>query len=575
MFWSKILTGLFWSVDFGAWGSGEFWGLGQYVMSGASIFEYPWQILVLGLLMGILSITAVLISQLMSFRYSVPFILAVVFLGNLPGLGICLVVSCVAVACRPLRFRSRVTSIALCTAPQLVYWGYFGGVRELEPLKFGFSFTPWICAWLVGLGIAAGVLGIGHFTRYKPGLVWIVTALVLAGAFVVFEVNVGFDELDYQLYVAKNNPEQVSKFYDQSITESLDNTIKNKKMEKYFTSFFYPAEPILLRAELKSEIQNRLSYDRWPSWFLVSEELKYQEQRHRLNVQYDLFINTRDKSPRMPIALYYKGLLSEYSPDINLFGQEEVLHFYSDYPFERSREIWYRLYSEFGDSPESLEARWRIAKRWSGQGRFERADALLEEAQAKVVEELKLLEEEQPQPETLFSPFRPPAKTVMTQFKLAELYRKLNQLRSLIGEENKGDKEVSAERLAKFVMLNPHASSYGRELDELAGQMERTDRLYDNVLLEKTKLIADEQLRAESLSGLHKDFKDTDGGMHALYELGLLKISQWRQQDDSSPEQKKKYLADARATLESFTKLYPDSFCAEQVKKNLNDLPAN
>jgi len=58
-----------------------------------------------------------------------------------------------------------------------------------------------------------------------------------------------------------------------------------------------------------------------------------------------------------------------------------------------------------------------------------------------------------------------------------------------------------------------------------------------------------------------------------LYELGLLKIGLYQGQSNS--EQKKKYLADARATLESFLNLYPNSFCTEQVKKNLDGLPSN
>lgn len=61
--------------------------------------------------------------------------------------------------------------------------------------------------------------------------------------------------------------------------------------------------------------------------------------------------------------------------------------------------------------------------------------------------------------------------------------------------------------------------------------------------------------------------------MQSLYELGLLKIHFWRQQDESNPEKKKQLLADARATLTSFLSLYPESFCADQVKKNLADLP--
>jgi len=573
-FWSKIATNSFWSFDIQTAIKPASWHLGQMTTTGVSIFEYPWQIVVLGLLMGILSIVPVLISQLMSFSYSFVFILSVFFLANLPGFSICLLVSCIAAACRPLRFRSRFVAIALCTAPQLLYWGYFGGVRGVEPLKWGFSFAPWICAWLDGLTIAGFVLGIGHFTRYRPALVWIFTSITLVLAVVVFEVTIGFDELDYQLYVTKNNPEHVSEFHDRSITEALDETTRDPDIKKYLEGFFYPADPIALRAELKREIQIKLSYDLWPSWFIVPQELEYQAKRQWLNRQYDLFISERPNSSRMPIALYCKALLSEYSPDINVLGQKELLHFYSDYPYERSREIWYRLYSKFGESPESIEARWRIAKHWAGQGKFKQAEELLGQAETMLAaERSKLLEKEQTSEELLFGLFRLPADSVMTVPKLNELQRRLGQFRTLIGSENRTDEVGATKRLAEFVMLNPHASDYSQRLDELLGQIEDKDRLRDNILLAQTNLVADEQLRAEKLSELHEEFGKSDGGMSALYELGLLKIG--RYQGQSNSEQKKKYLADARATLASFLTLYPNSFCAEQVKKNLDGLPTN
>ena len=573
-FWSKIATGSFWSFDIQTATRPESWHLGQTITTGVSIFEYPWQIVVLGLLMGILSIVPVLISQLMSFSYSFVFILAVFFLANLPGFAVCLLVSCIAVACRPLRFRSRFVAIVLCTAPQLLYWGYFGGVRGVEPIRWGFSFAPWIFAWLDALTIAAFVLGIGHYTRYRPGLVWIFTSITLVLAIVVFEVTIGFDELDYQLYVAKNNPELVSEFNDHSITEALDKTTRDPVIKKYLEGFFYPADPIALRAELKKEIRIKLSYDRWPSWFIKPQELEYQAKRQWLFEQYDLFISERFNSRRMPIALYCKALLSEYSPDINMLGQKEVLHFCSDYPYEGSREIWYRLYSEFGESPESLEARWRIAKHWAGQGKFELAEELLSQAETMLAaERSKLLEKEQTSDESLFGLFRLPADSVMTVPKLNELQRRLDQLQTLIGPENRTDEAGSIERLAEFAMLNPNAWDYSQRLDGLLKQIEEKDRLRDNILLAQANFVADEQLRAEKLSELHKEFGKTDGGMLALYELGLLKIGLYQGQSNS--EQKKKYLADARATLESFLNLYPASFCAEQVKKNLDVLPAN
>jgi hypothetical protein len=502
--------------------------------------------------------------------------LEVFSLANLPGFAICLLISCIAAACRPLRFRSRFIAIALCTAPQLLCWGVFGGARGVEPIEWGFSFAPWVCAWLDALVIAGFVLGIGHFTRYRPGLTWIFTSLTLVIAVVVFEVAIGFDELDYQLYVAKNNPEQVSIFHDHSITEALDATTRDPATKKYLEESFYPADQIARRAELKREIQEQLRYDFWPGWFIVPEELKYREKKEWLLEQYDLFISQRPNSRRMPIALYYKALLNEYSPDTNMLGQKEVLHFYSDYPHEKTRQTWWELYRDFGSSAEALEARWRIAMHRAGQQMFEEAERLLAETQTMLAtEKSKRIEAEQKPSGKLFGLFRRPADSVMTVPNLNELRRRLCQSQVLVSSENRITEPDSIERLAKFVMLNPHASDYAQQLNGLLEQTADGDPLRDNILLAQAKLIADEQLRAEKLSEIYKEYSKADGGGMALYELGLLKISFWRQQDESNAEQKKKYLEEARSTLTEFISSYPNHFCVGQVKNNLAGLPAN
>jgi len=289
--WSRIVSGLFWSFDFQAAISPATWRLDRFIMTGASIFEYPWQILVLGLLMGIIAVVPVLVSQLLSFRYSLIFILEVFFLANLPGFAFCLLVSCFAAACRPLRFRSRFIAIALCTAPQLLYWGFFGGAPGVEPTKWGFSFAPWLCGWLVGLAIAAVVLGIGHFTRYRPGLVWTSTTVVLLIVALVFETKIGFDELDYQFYVAENNLENIIEFHDHSLTEALDKTITDPAARSFLAAFSYPTEPIPLRQELKKVIAIRLSYDEWPTWLIVPDTFRYDDKRQWLSQQYGRFLD--------------------------------------------------------------------------------------------------------------------------------------------------------------------------------------------------------------------------------------------------------------------------------------------
>jgi hypothetical protein len=76
------VTGRFWAFDFASQGVPDFWELGRTTITGVSIFEYPWQIIVLGLLMGTLAVAPVLTAQLMSFGHSFIFVLAVFFLAN-------------------------------------------------------------------------------------------------------------------------------------------------------------------------------------------------------------------------------------------------------------------------------------------------------------------------------------------------------------------------------------------------------------------------------------------------------------------------------------------------------------
>ena len=576
LFWSRIVSGVFWSFNAQAVTDLTSWRLHQSITTGVGIFEYPWQIIVLGLLMGILAVVPVLISQLMSFRYSVLFILLVFFVANLPGFGICLLISCVAAACRPLRFRSRFIAIALCAVPQLLYWGWFGGARGVEAIEWGVSFTPWICAWLDALIIAGLVLGIGHFTRYRPGLTWVFSTLTLVIALIVFEKAIGFDELDYNLYVATKNPELVSEFHDQSISEALDATIQDPATQEYLEDYSYPPDPIARRAELKGEMQKSLdSHDLWPDWFKVPDSLKYQQKKVDLNTQYDQFAAKRPDSRRIPIVLYYKAMLAEYSPDTDLLGQKEVLHFYSDHPHDRARKTWWTLYRDFGSRPESLEARWRLARQYAGERAFGRAEELLAEARIMLAaEQTRQLEAERALSGGLFGVFRKPPDSAMTLRKLEDLQRRLDQLQLLISPENRTNDPGSIERLAKFVMLNPHADDYAQRLDGLLEQSEGQDKLRDNILLAQAKLIGDEQRRAEKLSELHKEHSNTDGGMLALYELGFLEISMGHRQDPANPQFRQRFLEQARVTLEKFVELYPNSFCIGQVKKNLDGLPA-
>ncbi len=275
----------------------------------------------------------------------------------------------------------------------------------------------------------------------------------------------------------------------------------------------------------------------------------------------------------MAVTLYYKALLSEYNPDIVLLKEKEVLHFYNDYPFDGSREIWYnRLYKEFSRSPESLEARWRIAWHWAKQGSFDLAQEMLRDTEKLLAQRIEASARETSETDSIFRLFHPPAESVMTRVKLDELLYRVDRLQILIGEENRSDGPAGAERLARFVGLDPHVTSYPRELSALLEQLGETDGLRDNVRLAQAKLTPDQHEREKKLTALHHDYQDSDAGVEALYELGLLKIRLYQAQSDV--DRKKTLLTDARDTLARFSELYADTPHADQVNRNLTSLPA-
>lgn len=575
-FWNRILIGGLISIVPADVIDPSLWSLGQFVTSPVSIYEYPYQILILGSLMGILAAAPVLIAQLYSFRYSFPLILAVMFIAKLYFFGLFVGVSCIAVACRPLRFRSRSISLALCMSPQVVYWAIWGGYTTADPIRWGFSYAPWIYAWLTGLVMGTVVLGVGHFTRYRPGLILTVSAVLLAATYGVFQKHIGFAELDYQLYVAGSNPEEVVEFHTNSLSNQIDEVIADDALRSYLIGIFYPTEPILLREKLKEEIQNLLVYNQWPQWFQkkMPERFRYQSRRRELVNRCREFMERRPQSKRMPIALYYTAWLNEYQPDVRYFGRTETLRFYHDYPFKDNILIWQELYDRFPQSPESLEARWRLARHDAAEGRFERAIQLCQVTQSMIQEQLGRLESDlQPDKESIWSAFYKPMYTAMTPLKLRDLDRRVRTLQRLIDRENQGVDEASRRRLAVFVGLNPYAMEYSTRLESLLREMGKDDPLRDNVLLARALLTPDARQRAAVLFELADTYQGTDAGIRARFEAAISLLDSWKDPQTDSP-QRVALLEDIRTALSGFIAEHPDSIYADSAKMLLETLPA-
>lgn len=584
VFWSKLLTGKLVCPEF----PGPIY-LEKLIFSPLSIFEYPAQIFVMGLLLGILIAVPILASQLMSFKYSLLFIVILIFIAGLPGLAAAVTFGAFLAAVRPLRFRSRIVAFVLCVSPTLIYFGIFGGSKNADSLKWAMSYAPWFDGFLSALALAGVVLLIGHFTRYRPSLLWTSSFIVLTITVFVFQDGINLSELDYQLYIAKNTPETIEEFQNISISEALDDVLKSPKRSSYFQPPFYPVETIALRGVLKKEIQNRLLLDRWPEWFVETGPTGYQGRKRQLLRQYDKFISpekqwwkpeivhttllkSRARIRRMPIALYYKAMLSELTPELNVLVEKEVLHFYDDYPQKENLPIWHRLFSEFPDSPESIEARWRRAVHLAGMEEFLHAQEMIDQGLEMI--ETRLEKSSKTSVAEAESIIREPAKTLITDYDLKRLKRKFQYLQSLISPENMGTDPNVRRLTAQFILLNPHDLSYKKQLDYLLDQTGPNNPLTDNIVLAQTLLISDVIQRAEQLGKVAKNFAATDGGIQAKFEQASVKLTIWKEQQLSDGE-KEKYLAEAQSGLKLFIKDYPNCYLAEMAQEKLSVLPSN
>ncbi len=577
LFWSKMLTGNLDSLQLQSVHDFNIWSLGYYATGPVNIFEYPWQILVLGLLMAILSFVPILISQLLSSRYCVLLILMAAFIAKLPGLALFLTVSCVAVACRPLRFRSRFISIVLCSSPLMIYWGIFGGTANIDPVKWGLSYTPWLTAWICGLAICGVVLGIGHYTRYKPGATSLVMAVAFAIAGFTFFDKISFAESDYQIYVVRNSPDESTEFHSRSITSVIDRAADNPLLNKDIFLTFSTSKKDdsekreVVRSRLLDELEAMANIV-WPLWFTEqadSDIYDFESKRNARIEELNYFISHHRKSKRMPIALYYKAMLREYLPNVKSLREKEILEFYNDHPRLEVFPDWVLLYRDYPESPESLEARWRIAINLCRKGDFETAVSLCREAIAKAEKFKNTLPTETDNDGAAFSL---PAWTVITERKLNDVYFHLRSLVEFLDNNDVQSDEGFKSRLAAFIGMNRYDPEYNKQLEHLLSISPDNDPLRDNIQLASILTISNPEERKKVLGEFITANKHNDSVIQASYELGLSTVQIWRQFPEESP-QRAALLNDARTILNNVIKNYPQSVYSIEAGKKLNALP--
>ncbi len=577
-----------------------------------SLFQYPSQILVVGMLMSLICTVPILTALLYNLWYSLPFLLVVLLIGSHPLLAVCLLVSCAAVSFDPLRFKSKFVAALLWLAPEVLYWTLFSGdYPDQDALRWAVLHAPWALAFFNCLLIYGLVIGIGHFLRYRPGVLIPLFGLLLAGTVTFFHFMIGMNERDFQDKVFRNSPQKVAAFQSKSILPLIEEEAV-KRLEK---------QPNLNFDTVKNEIRLdlRMAFKVGPNKNL--EVIAYHRARYWAisAVRSVLGENSKKTDKRIPDALYYLGLLHDLSVDLQALWNQDTLRFYHDRPVvnldvndawydlihnfetnrtaapsrstggiggdslpETSRHCWQTILSEYSEADVSIEARWRLAYIMATQPPhdasqtypFDRALELLDQAHRQCDDLLAI--RRQQQGETTFweqhlgEIIKRPEET-LSESDLMGLLQRIGALARLLHEENRTGHVSQEQRLAEFILLDPRQLLYEEKLKQLKETSKPPDPLMDNIELAQVLLLSDRDEKRSRLKDLAERYDQQDGGIEAMLELAKMLLEDRQRSEHLADRQE--LLADAQRYLQHIVSARPSSIIAQQALALLKSNP--
>ena len=586
-------------IQHGTWlqleGSYPAGGLIEQLLWPLNIFQFPSEIIVVALTMALLCAVPILTAQLYSLLPSIPFALVVLFLGHNPLLSLCLFVSCAVASFEPLRFKSKFVAALMCLIPEVAYWSFCGGDNpEQDVLRWIVLYAPWAMAGLACVAVFGIVLTIGHFLRYRPGVLMPVFAAVLAGTVFLFDRTIGMHERDFRANVYRYSPAHMSQFQARSIKPILEDQLDVQRERTRYLTDDTILEYLLDQWLREFGAAAAGSAQHWGSFSgnTLSPARRSANEFGKACFDaidhIDLFISQYPGGLREPDAIYYKALISDINVDYRALRDERVVQFYFDRPTvaTNSQQLWRALLERFPETSVSVEARWRLALMLAGSEPrtpapgdaetygFNEAQELLVEAKRRcsvLIQELQQRRRESDlEPGPLAAIFTSPPET-MSLAELRNLLLRIDRLASLIDKENRTGHPEQDRRLARFVRLDERRLDYKQQLTVLTLDSPKPDPLIDNIELAQAQLERDPDQRVVLLSELAQRYPDKDGGVGAMLALARVLLDQ-RHQTDRSVD-RRELLIRSREQLQRIITLRPESFWADAARELLRSNP--
>jgi len=508
-FWQYLATGRWINFSIEAYRHDLAKPLTEIFLKPLGIFTHPWMILVTGLLLALVIFVPVIVAVLYRLPFAAVFVAVVVVIGHAPVLALTLALGCMLAARTPMRsdmpFLAALLGLllpaTLCIAVSL----YVGaGAAVLQPIQRWLLCVPPLLAVVAATIASAVVLALAQATSFRPGVVWPVLAIMLAGPMLVFFTKIGAGELDYALIA--NDLAPGNTIFSASLRDEWSRANRGVGLDD---------DKLLARAK-------RLLRDR----------------TQKLAARCDAFLVRHGKSKHAASIAWLKAQCLCLQIDEQAFGKG-LVKYSARHTLEASTKAWQFLSDNYAASPQAALADWRLAELKIRQ--LAKPDATLSGAEKKrllnkadalllaAAQRLRSLGAE----DTYRRAYAPTgevfrrAHSVPSRQYYGRALLAVERLIWLIEQNGVLQDINAAEALAGYLNANPMRTDYYAQikklLDDPTRRFEKT-KMEDNLRLAYALATDNLYERADMLVLLAKELNDA--AIEANYELGQLVLQQ-------------------------------------------------
>ncbi len=482
--------------------------LSEMLLHPLSIFEYPWMILVTGLLISAVVFVPIMVAVLYRLSISALFILVVAVIAHAPLLAVFLAAGCILAGRTGLRRELPLVALLAGLAPVAVYFYFFTGGDEtpLLPLQ-GLSVNLILILTLITAVLAGAVVSLlARLTRFRPGIIWPVILILLSVPAWVFSEKVGVDELDYALLVARVGPGEA--FFAPPTGENISYPVR-------VTSLPASTRPASQPASRPTSQQSKSALA-----LLIRAGVDLGRQRTALTSQCQRFIKRHPDSDRSASVMWVLATAKDIRIDKQAIKTGVIRYRYAG-PSAESQGVWSDLLSErYSRCPQVFVAHQKLGIQTIREGRsLQKAREHLRIAQTLLATHL---EQQDPDPSA------GPVGVFIQKKSLPskEYYRKVlaetdNIIWLMEINEVRDDNSKNTDAFRDYMKLWPFIDAQSGELQDLAKGYKETN-LSDNFHLRAALAEKNEHDRAEQLSQLAGEINDA--AIVANYELGRLAL---------------------------------------------------